>query len=88
MSITTTPIIRVEAIGPITKHAPDRRCKGWWIPVRFTLEDGSTVDARDPGYSRKMDAAAALAALPREPRNMAAILTDGRYSGFEVRYSC
>lgn len=79
-------ITNVRAIGPVRKSTNPFIRNAWTFDVVFTLETGTEQAGTLRTYTRKRDAVAELATLPKGVRNMAAIYQDGRFIGTSTRY--
>lgn len=71
MARTQVPIVRVEAAGVPYKNPRG----GYLFPTRLVLEDGRVLAGHE-GRRLLREAKAAVAELPREPKNMSAVFND------------
>lgn len=79
--------VRITAVEPT--GAPEKRnfpfAISWFAPIRYTLEDGRTVETFDGPYTRKRDAVAGSAARDGIT-NMTANFHDDRFVGTTTSY--
>lgn len=74
---TDVRIVRVEDRGGPIEKKPYVYSAGfnYSVPIRYTLEDGRTMDSTDR-HRLLRDAKAYRESLPREPQNMAAVFDE------------
>lgn len=82
----TKRVMAVEVLGPPEKR-PDRwgrKSSEWRVPVRYTLEDGTTIETGDWYSTRK----AAVEKAGVLPGNYSALFdAEGNHIGFQLKVS-